>query len=190
MNLYLGCPIWSFKGWLGNFYPKGTPSADYLREYAHRLTTIEGNTTFYAIPAEKTIGQWNAQTPASFRFCPKVPRTISHNGNLIGHIGEAEYFVEIMGQLGVRLGPMFLQLPPGYSPARFEDLKGFLEASPSKARLGGEVPPLDWFDAPPPKQLAHRLSDHPIQPRIIVTPPTRPLAAAPSLTTTASPPLP
>ena len=55
MSIYLGCPIWSFKGWVGNFYPKGTKPADFLREYARRLTTVEGNTTFYAVPAPKTI---------------------------------------------------------------------------------------------------------------------------------------
>ena len=36
MSLYLGCPVWSFKGWVGNFYPKGTQSKDFLREYARR----------------------------------------------------------------------------------------------------------------------------------------------------------
>ena len=38
MNLYIGCPIWSFKGWVGNFYPKGTKPSEFLHEYARRLT--------------------------------------------------------------------------------------------------------------------------------------------------------
>src|SRR3954464_9854099 len=102
MNLYLGCPIWSYKGWVGNFYPKGTKPADFLWEYARRLTTIEGNTTFYAVPAPGTLQHWIDQTPETFRFCPKVPRAISHNGKLVEHIDEALRFVEIMSRLGER----------------------------------------------------------------------------------------
>ena len=116
MTLYLGCPVWSFKGWVGNFYPKGTQPKDFLREYAHRVTTIEGNTTFYAIPASKTIESWVEQTPESFKFCLKIPKAISHNGTLKDYIDRAAEFVNIMRPLASKLGPMFLQLPPSYSP--------------------------------------------------------------------------
>ena len=34
MDLHLGCPIWSWKGWVGNFYPERTKAAYYLYEYA------------------------------------------------------------------------------------------------------------------------------------------------------------
>ena len=62
MNLYIGCPIWSWKGWVGNFYPEGTKPAEFLHEYARRLTTVEGNTTFYAVPAQDAgrLGGGNA----------------------------------------------------------------------------------------------------------------------------------
>jgi uncharacterized protein YecE (DUF72 family) len=160
MSLYLGCPIWSFKGWVGNFYPKGTKPSDYLREYARRLTAIEGNTTFYAVPAQKTIEQWIAQTPEAFRFCPKIPKAISHEGKLTDHIASAHQFVEVMSQLGARLGPMFLQLPPRYAPSQFADLKTFLEAWPPQVRLGVEVRHLGWFDPPYHKSLNQMLGDH------------------------------
>ena len=86
MKVYIGCPIWAFKGWVGNFYPKGTKSGDFLHEYARRLTTIEGNTTFYAVPAAKTVEAWAEQTPETFRFCAKIPKAISHAGGLIDSI--------------------------------------------------------------------------------------------------------
>jgi uncharacterized protein YecE (DUF72 family) len=148
MNLYIGCPIWSFKGWVGNFYPEGTKPGDFLHEYTRRLTTVEGNTTFYAVPSTKTIEGWAAEMPEGFLFCPKLPRTISHAGKLIEHIDEALSFVEIMNGLGSNLGPMFLQLPPRYSPRQFDDLNVFLEAWPRDHRLAVEVRHLDWFDAP------------------------------------------
>src|SRR5262245_15859538 len=175
MNLYLGCPIWSFKGWVGNFYPEGTKPTDFLREYSHRLTTIEGNTTFYAVPTPRTIAQWVAQTPEAFRFCPKVPKAISHEGKLAEQIERARGFVDVMSRLGPRLGPMFLQLPPSYSPRLFEDLKAFLEAWPPEVRLGVEVRHLDWFDSRQHESLNQLLSSLNMARVVIDTRPIRSL---------------
>lgn len=160
MNLYLGCPIWSFKGWVGNFYPEGTKPSDFLREYARRLTTIEGNTTFYAVPAQDTLAGWVAQMPETFRFCPKVPKAISHEKNLVDNIERAREFIRVMSGLGARLGPMFLQLPPRYSPKLFSDLQAFLAVWPSDVRLAVEVRHLDWFDSPHNESLDQLLADH------------------------------
>jgi uncharacterized protein YecE (DUF72 family) len=145
MNLYLGCPIWAYKGWVGILFPEGTKPAEYLREYARRLTTVEGNTTFYAVPALEKLQQWAADTPDAFRFCPKLPRTISHAGKLVENIPAAAQFTEMMSELGTRLGPMFLQLPPRYSPQFFEDLQAFLEAWPPEFQLAVEVRHPGWF---------------------------------------------
>ena len=176
MQYYTGCPIWSFRGWVGNFYPKGTKPSDYMLEYARRLTAVEGNTTFYAVPAQKTIEQWVAETPESFRFCPKIPRTISHDGKLSGHIEEAQQFIEIMGQLGTRLGPMFLQLPPNYSPRLFDDLKTFLNAWPGSIRLGVEVRHIDWFEPEQHHRLNELLSYYQVARVLIDTRPIRNLS--------------
>ncbi len=176
MNLYLGCPIWSFKGWVGNFYPKGAKPADFLREYARRLTTVEGNTTFYAVPSQKTIEGWVAEMPESFRFCPKIPKTISHAGKLADHVDEAKRFVEVMGQLGSRLGSMFLQLPPRFSPRLIGDLSAFLSVWPRDARLAVEVRHLDWFDSPHDESLDQLLASRNMARVTIDTRPIRSLA--------------
>ncbi len=181
MNIYLGCPIWSFKGWVGNFYPKGTKPADFLREYSRRLTTIEGNTTFYAVPAQKTIEAWVAETPETFRFCPKIPKAISHEGKLKDYIDRAHGFVDVMKQLGTRLGPMFLQLPPRYSPSLLADLKAFLAVWPHDVRLAVEVRHLDWFDSPHEDSLNQLLSDHNMARVTIDTRPIRDLQGDASL---------
>ena len=182
MNLYLGCPIWSFKGWVGNFYPAGTKPADYLREYARRLTNIEGNTTFYAVPARKTIEQWVRDTPETFRFCPKIPKAISHEGKLADQVDRAHQFAEVMKQLGERLGPMFLQLPPRYAPNLLADLRAFLAVWPRDMRLAVEVRHLDWFDSPHDESLDQLLSEHNMARVTIDTRPIRDLAGDKSLT--------
>lgn len=175
MSLYLGCPIWSFKGWVGNFYPEATKPAEFLREYARRLTAIEGNTTFYAVPSQKVLADWVAETPETFRFCPKIPKAISHGGALADRVDRAQGFVEVMDQLDRRLGPMFLQLPPGYSPRLFDDLKSFLEAWPRRIRLGVEVRHADWFTQPHHDSLNRLLSDLNLARVVIDTRPIRSL---------------
>ena len=181
MTLYLGCPVWSFKGWVGNFYPKGTQPKDFLREYAHRVTTIEGNTTFYAIPAPKTIETWVEQTPDNFRFCLKIPKAISHNGTLKDYIDRAAGFVETMRPLASKLGPMFLQLPPSYSPRLMPDLATFLAAFPKDTRLGVEVRHLDWFEDEHRTALNQLLADHNMARVVIDTRPIRDLTGDESI---------
>lgn len=181
MSLFLGCPIWSFKGWVGNFYPKGTKPSDFLREYSKRLTTIEGNTTFYAVPAAKTIQQWVEHTPETFRFCPKIPKAISHEGKLMDYADRARAFVDVMTKLGARLGPMFLQLPPRYSPKLLGDLSAFLSVWDSSVRLAVEVRHLDWFDPPHDESLDQLLADHNMARVVIDTRPIRSLAGDESL---------
>ncbi len=179
--LYLGCPIWSFKGWVGNFYPKGTKPADFLREYARRLTTIEGNTTFYAVPSKQTIENWISNTPETFRFCPKVPKAISHEGKLTDNIDRAHAFVDVMRQLGTRLGPMFLQLPPRFSPKLLGELEAFLSAWASDVRLAVEVRHLDWFESPHDEALDQLLTEHNMARVTIDTRPIRSLQGDESL---------
>ena len=176
MALFIGCPIWAFKGWVGNFYPKGTKSGDFLREYARRLTNIEGNTTFYAVPAAKTIESWADQTPETFRFCAKIPKAISHAGGLIDSIDRTREFVDVLRPLGPRLGPMFLQLPPKYSPQLMYDLAEFLDEFPKDVRLGVEVRHVDWFDSPHREALNKLLSSHNMARVVIDTRPIRDLA--------------
>lgn len=175
MSLFTGCPVWSFKSWVGNFYPTGTQPASFLREYARRLTTIEGNTTFYAVPNARTLAQWAAETPGGFRFCPKVPRAISHEGRLTEHLADAQQFIETMSLLGDRLGPMFLQLPPAFSPRHLDELQSFLSAWPRSIRLGVEVRHLDWFVAPHHAALNELLARYNMARVVIDTRPIRSL---------------
>ena len=176
MTLYIGCPVWSFKGWVGNFYPEDTKPKDFLREYAQRVTAIEGNTTFYAVPAQSTVENWATETPQTFRFCPKVPKAISHEGTLLDNIPRAEQFIEVMRGLGMRLGPMFLQLPPRFPPQHIEELEAFLARWPRDVRLAVEVRHLDWFDSPYNEELNQLLAKHEMARVTIDTRPIRDLA--------------
>jgi uncharacterized protein YecE (DUF72 family) len=176
MSFYIGCPICSWKGWVGNFYPEGTKPSEFLREYTRRLTTVEGNTTFYAVPAQKTLEAWTEEMPPTFRFCPKVSKAISHEGKLMENVERAREFIGVMSQLGTRMGPMFLQLPPRYSPKLLGDLQAFLALWPREVRLAVEVRHPDWFDSPHDEALNELLSNHNMARVTIDTRPIRDLA--------------
>ena len=146
MNFYLGCAVWSYKDWVGNLYPPKSQPRDFLNLYSRRFTTVEGNTTFYAIPSAETIEKWVEQTPLGFKFCPKLHRQITHQGLLATRIPEMIAFFERISGLGDRLGITFIQLPPSYSPEYLADLSEFLHAcSQLDLPLALEVRHLDWF---------------------------------------------
>jgi uncharacterized protein YecE (DUF72 family) len=142
----LGCAVWSYKAWSGSFFPAGSRATNFLHLYGERMTTVEGNTTFYSSPSPAMVDRWVQATPDRFRFCPKLPRTVTHQGLLCPHLSEALAFLSLMQRLGNRLGPVFAQLPPSYSPAAFQDLADFLTGWPRQhAPLALEVRHLDWF---------------------------------------------
>jgi uncharacterized protein YecE (DUF72 family) len=158
MNFHIGCAIWAYKGWLGELFPSDSRAADFLKLYSRRFTTVEGNTTFYAIPDAATVARWAAETPDGFEFCLKLPKSLTHNGLLQPAIPGTLAFLETMSGLGDRLGPLFAQLPPSYSPASFDDLEAFLTALPrDRAEFALEVRHLDWFKAPHADQLTQLL---------------------------------
>ncbi|ARV58488.1 hypothetical protein BZZ01_07395 [Nostocales cyanobacterium HT-58-2] len=159
MNFFIGCAVWSYKGWVGELYPQGTRQGEFLQLYSRRFTTVEGNTTFYAVPNQETVTRWATQTPEGFEFCLKLPRDVTHDGHLQPHIPDALKFLEGMHPLGKRLGPVFAQLPPSYAPTLIDDLTIFLEAlQQTGVRLALEVRHLDWFTEPYASELTALLT--------------------------------
>lgn len=175
-QFYLGCAVWAYKDWVGELFPPGSRSADFLRLYSRRLSTVEGNTTFYAVPGPDVVARWAAETPAGFRFCFKLPREVSHEGPLAARLEPTRAFVERMAPLGPKLGPFFLQLPPGYRADRLADLEHWLGGWPAGHRLAVEVRHADWYAAPAEAALMELLERHGAG-RVIMD--VRPLSAGP-----------
>jgi uncharacterized protein YecE (DUF72 family) len=154
MNFRLGCAIWAYKDWVGELFPAGSRSSDFLRLYSRRFMAVEGNTTFYSVPKPEMVDRWVAETPPEFEFCLKLPRDITHRGRLAPAIPEAIAFLEQMQRLGSRLGPLLVQLPPSYSPEYFDDLVTFLKAfSSCETLVSVEVRHPDWFRDPHASRL-------------------------------------
>lgn len=175
--LYIGCPAWGFKEWVGNFFPARTPASEFLKLYSQRLTTVEGNTVFYALPTAETVARWREETPSAFRFCPKVSRGISHASQLASSRDETLVLVERMRGLGSRLGPMFLQLPPAFGPAQLPELAAFLNFWPSDARLAVEVRHAGFYKEPYAEALDSLIAGYNVA-RVMMD--TRPIRTGPA----------
>ncbi|WP_068829323.1 DUF72 domain-containing protein [Pseudomonas sp. BMS12] len=124
---FLGCPSWNEPAWRGSFYPDDLRPAASLSHYSAVFNAVEGNTTFYARPSPQTVTRWAAQMPAGFRFCAKLPRDISHAGDLREHFAATAEFLQLLAPLGERVAPLWLQLPASFGPARLGELLCWLD---------------------------------------------------------------
>ncbi|MCB1032879.1 MAG: DUF72 domain-containing protein [Acidobacteria bacterium] len=128
--LYLGCPFWGFRPWVGSFYRAGTEAREHLQQYSSIFNAVEGNTTFYSLPSEETVKRWGEQTPSSFRFSFKFPQSITHQKQLQDVDRETTHFLRRIAPLGERVGPIMLQFPRALSPNSQDVLWRFLPRLP------------------------------------------------------------
>jgi uncharacterized protein YecE (DUF72 family) len=111
-RLHIGTSGWSYKHWSGLFYPDGVKPAKYLEHYVTQFDCVELNASFYRIPSDKTVQGWARRTPASFRFCVKMNRFITHRKKLADAVEPLARFLTVFDPLCHRLGPFLVQLPP------------------------------------------------------------------------------
>jgi len=139
------------KTWIGRLFPPGTRSTEFLARYAEVFNTVEGNTTFYALPSPDTVARWNEQTPGEFRFCFKFPREITHDKLLVDCATELATFLARIEPLGDKIGTLFLQLPPRFGPAQLPRLQAFFAGLPGNHHYAVELRDLAFF-IPGPEQ--------------------------------------
>jgi len=144
---YLGCTGWSMPEWIGKVYPVGAKSKDFLKFYSRQFNTIEFNTTHYRIPNEATVEKWYQESAPDFKFCPKVPQTISHSRDLGLNDSSLDLFCDRILALKEKLGNCFLQLPPYFGHDRLPILENFFQRWPAEIALSVEVRHESWFAA-------------------------------------------
>jgi uncharacterized protein YecE (DUF72 family) len=173
MTIYLGTQGWSYKSWAGVFYPKDTPSTNYLAEYARKLGAVEIDSTFYATPRISTVKQWNEVTPDGFHFAAKFPQKITHEKMLRDVGQDVNLFLDTMSLLGPKLGPLLLQFPYNFKPDQRMVLDDFLGALPPapRFRYAVEVRQRGWlqdwfFDLLERHRVALVLADYAYMPKL------------------------
>ena len=145
MEMLAGTSGYSYKGWVGPFYPEKLPAHAMLRYYAERFPTVEINNTFYRMPAESLLERWAQEVPEGFAFALKAPRRITHMKQLREVQSDVAEFARRAAFLGDKLGVLLFQLPP-FLKKDLARLRDFLAALPSGPRVAVEFRHESWRD--------------------------------------------
>lgn len=129
----VGVPVWAEAKWVGSVYPAGTKSSEYLSAYQEQFQTVEVNSSFYAVPNKQVFQKWTASVGPEFKFCPKFPKSVSHQ-LASPNSRDLEAFFAGLESMRERIGLTFLQLPATFG-AKMGDTKSrqllqFLESVP------------------------------------------------------------
>lgn len=143
-KLHVGTSGYQYPHWKGRFYPEGLPKSQWFAHYAAEFDTVEINNTFYNLPSKTTFDTWRDDAPRGFRYALKYSRYGSHLKHLKDpeqHVGQ---FVGCATRLGRHLGPILVQLPPGWNVdmSRLED---FLATLPREYRWVVEFRNETWL---------------------------------------------
>src|SRR5262245_5755555 len=145
MPIRIGTQGWNYDAWVGPFYPEGTKPVDFLRVYARAFDTVEVDSTFYAIPAPRTLRDWAERVPDDFQFALKLPQEITHENRLRNVAPALDQFFARARELGPKLGPVLVQLGAEFGPNELPALASFLPTLPRDVRVAVEFRHRGWI---------------------------------------------
>jgi uncharacterized protein YecE (DUF72 family) len=113
----IGCSGWNYQHWRnGVFYPPRLPPRRWLEFYAQHFETVEVNATFYRLPRESAVANWERETPPGFLFAVKMSRYVTHLKRLRDLPPSLELFYSRIRPLvgSPKFGPVLWQLPANF----------------------------------------------------------------------------
>jgi uncharacterized protein YecE (DUF72 family) len=117
----LGTCGFSYREWVGPFYPRGLAQTDYIAYYAQVFDAVEIDSTYYATPAPSMFERLDRRTPPSFRFTVKAPGAVTHAPPEAALADEeAQRFLACLEPIRAsgKLGAVLAQFPNGFRPSR------------------------------------------------------------------------
>lgn len=172
----IGTSGWSYKEWVGIFYPSEKGMFSF---YASVFNTTEINSTFYSYPSANLVKGWQRMAPKGFKFAAKIPREITHKKKLDLSLEvkrDLERFLNLMKPLhdNGKLGPLLLQLPPGFKRTEKDEhiLEKFFSILPSDYMFACEFRDKSWlvpdvFEILREYNVAYVIVDEPLLPPIV-----------------------
>jgi uncharacterized protein YecE (DUF72 family) len=76
--ILIGTSGYSFRDWIGPFYPPGIESRQMLDFYVREFPTVEVNSTYYRVPHPATFHAMAKKTPPGFEFVVKAHHDHTH----------------------------------------------------------------------------------------------------------------
>ncbi|NRA21824.1 MAG: DUF72 domain-containing protein [Oceanospirillaceae bacterium] len=140
-NYHTGLAQWHHRQW----YQSLSSSKRSLSQYSSCFSTVEGNSSFYALPSIADLRNWAETTPDDFKFCFKFPREISHKQSLIHCSRQVSDFLNRISLLNGKLGVIWLQLGHKFSADALQHLEKFLAQLPNDFDYAVEVRHLDFY---------------------------------------------
>jgi uncharacterized protein YecE (DUF72 family) len=110
--ILVGCAGWSLPRAVQDAFGQG---AGHLARYATRFAATEINSSFHRPHRRALYEKWAAAVPPGFRFCAKLPRTITHERRLMDCERLLDEFLSQAGGLGDKLACLLVQLPPSFA---------------------------------------------------------------------------
>jgi uncharacterized protein YecE (DUF72 family) len=152
--VYVGTSGWHYRDWRRAYYPHGLTQAAWLEWYARGFATVESDNAFYRLPERRVFADWAERTPDDFVMAVKVSRYLTHIKRLRDPSEPVGRFLDRVGGLGPKLGPVLLQLPPTLQ-ADVQALAAVLALFPADVRVAIEFRHASWF-VPPVRALLER----------------------------------
>ena len=114
--------------------------------YSQKFDYVEIDSSFYKIPNQFMVKNWDRKTPDNFRFAAKFPKIITHDKHLVDVKEEVELFLKVMEPLREKTLALLIQLPPSMEiiPG-LEGLRQLVPLLDSKFRYAVEVRHQSWF---------------------------------------------
>ncbi len=153
---YIGLSQWNHKHWQQGPLA-GSSQQSTLSRYSRYFSSVEGNTSFYGLPEAQTVRDWYSQTPEHFRFCFKLPRSITHDRLLQVPHEVLMTALERFSLLQEKLGMIFLQLPDAFGPEHFGVLQQFVGMLPKEMNFSLEVRHRGFFNKDETERLLNAL---------------------------------
>ncbi len=157
MQIWTGTSGYSYRDWVGGFYPPGTRAPRMLQYYCGHFPLVELNFTFYRLPTPGMLTRLAEQTPPGFQFLVKLPRTLSHDKDP-RELDAFRKAISAPAFVPHRLG-LLCQLPQAaHDEPQHREWIERLARELSDNRLAIEFRHRSWFHAEVPDWLrAHKL---------------------------------
>lgn len=167
----LGTSGWAYRDWVGRLYALDMSPAEFLPAYARHFDTVEIEHTFFEMPTNELVQSWANRTPDDFVFCLCLPRRITHTQRLRDCQEPLAEFLDVIGALGDKLGPILVQLPHDFRRDEQPHLEAFLQQVPPQQRFAIEFHHGSWckettFELLERYQVAWVVVDAPFLPRL------------------------
>lgn len=146
-RLRIGTSGFTYDHWREVFYPPDVKKASWLEFYAEHFDTVEINSSFYHMPRESVCRGWAQRVGDDFCFTLKLNRMITHRHRLADSEELLAAFLTSARQLGEKLGPILVQLPPRFR-ADPERLGQFLDTCPASHLWAVEFRDPSWLCEP------------------------------------------